>query len=107
MATKVKRHGEMLQVLSRANPAAVKAIMKTASPELVTTLCECCHNILKGNVPLTVGQKRQLRRYKHNLRELILKKTSNKRRKEILQRGGFIGALLGPIVKVLTGILGV
>jgi hypothetical protein len=101
MSEAVKRQGEMLRFLCRAKPSAVKAVVKNASPQLVQTLCECCHNVLKGNVPLTAVQKRRLRRHKSSLRELTKKKLSVKRRKQILQQGGFIGLLLRPILNRL------
>ncbi len=101
MSESVKRQGEMLRLLARAKPPVVKAVVKNASPHLVKTLCECCHNVLKGNV-----QKRRLRRHKAILRQLTKKKLTVKRRKEILQTGGFIGALLGPVLGVLKGVLG-
>ena len=106
MSESVKRQGEMLRFLARAKPPTVKAIVKNASPQLVKTLCECCHNVLKGNVPLTTAQKRRLRRHKTSLRQLTKKKLSVKRRKQLLQTGGFIGALLGPVIGVLKGVLG-
>ena len=106
MSESVKRQGEMLRFLARAKPSAVKAVVENATPQLVKTLCECCHNVLKGNVPLTPGQKRRLRRHKVNLRQLTKKSLTVKRRKQILQTGGFLGALLGPVLGVLKGVLG-
>ena len=46
---------------------------------------------------MSLTQKAKLRRHKHNLRKLSLKRTSVKQRKKILQRGGFPGALITPI----------
>jgi hypothetical protein len=106
MSEKVKQHGEMLRFLRRATSQGVWIVMKTASPELVRILCECCHNVLKGNVQLSATQKCRLRRYKDSLRELTQTRLSIKRRKAILQQGGFIGNLLAPIVTVLKGFLG-
>ena len=106
MSEKTKRQGELLRCLCRAKPPAIKAILKNATPQLIHTLCECCHNVLKGNVPLTKHQKTRLRRHKTSLRELTKKKLTVKKRKQILQRGGFIGALLGPVLSVLKGVLG-
>jgi hypothetical protein len=40
------------------------------------------------------------------LRELALKKTSKKKRKKIIQSGGFLGAILGPIVSILGRLFG-
>lgn len=102
----MKRHGEMIRLLARAKPPAVKTVIKAASPELVKFLCECSHNVLRGNVPLTTCQKRRLRCHKNKLRALTRKKLSFKKRKQILQTGGFIGALLKPVISVLGSILG-
>lgn len=80
--------------------------MKEAYPDLIKALCECSLNILKGNVKLNRAQKKKLCRYKNKLRALIAKKTSMKSRKQILQSGGLIGALLGPVIGVLGSLLG-
>ena len=96
----------MLKLLCGAKPSMVKAVLKGASPDLIRTLCECSLNILKGNVRLSAAQKKQLSRHKQNLRLLAKKSTSMKRRKRILQTGGFIGALLKPVLGVLGGLLG-
>ena len=58
------------------------------------------NNVLKGKAPLTPAQKVKLRRHKHNLGKLSTKNTSIKARKKILQRGGFVGALITPILSV-------
>jgi hypothetical protein len=59
-----------------------------------------------GNVCLTPEHKRQLKRHKLSLRKLVLKKTPLSEKKKIVQSGGFLGALLGPIVKILFGLFG-
>lgn len=107
MSASLNKHGEILKFLGRAKPNTVKPIIKAASPELVRALCECCHNVLKGNVRVTPAQKKRLSRHKRNLRALVQRKTSLKKRKQILQEGGFIGALLGPVLSVLKGVLGI
>ena len=96
----------MLQLLCGAKPALIKAVLKGASPDLIKALSECSLNILKGHVHLTPAQKKQLSRYKQSLRALAKKGTSVKRRKQILQKGGFIGAILKPVLGVLGGLLG-
>jgi hypothetical protein len=57
-------------------------------------------------VPLSVEHKRRLKRHKLSLRKLAQKKTPTKTKKKIVQNGGFLGAILGPIVKVLGGLFG-
>ena len=72
---------------------------------MICSLSECCHNVLKGNVPLTPAQKVKLRQHKHNLHKLATKKTYIKARKKNLQRGGFLGALITPILAYLASFL--
>ena len=85
----------------KRNVGKKRSDIRKCSNDLISSLLECCHNILKGNVPLTWTQKVKLHRHQHNLRKLSLKKTSIKQRKKILQRGGFLGALITPILSEL------
>jgi hypothetical protein len=106
MSTTLQHQGEILRLLRKAKPPVVKAVIRTASPKLISALCECCHNVLKGHVPLSRAQKQRLSRYRAGLRTITKNKLSVKKKKQILQQGGFLGALLGPIVKVLGSVLG-
>ena len=106
MSLCVQRNAPLLKLLCGAKPALIKAILKGASPDLIKALSECSLNVLKGNVRLTPTQKRQLARHKLGLRTLAKKGTSLKRRRLILQKGGFLGALIKPILGVLSGLIG-
>jgi hypothetical protein len=101
MSARVKKNMPLLKMLSKAKPSAAKAIIKTADKELVDTLCECGLNVLKGNVRLTLGQKKRLARHKQALRALAQKQTSLRKKKALLQKGGFLGALLSPVLGIL------
>ena len=68
-------------MLRDAKPKLRKTIL--GDKGLLTCLCECSKNILKGNVPLSSAQKRKLRRHRRSLRELTLKKISKKKKKLI------------------------
>ena len=106
MSACVKRNVALLQLLHKSKPAMAKTILKNAPPDLVRALCECSLNVLKGNIKLNATQKKRLRRYKNILRTLATKKPTTKTRKQMLQKGGFIGALLGPVLGVLGSLLG-
>ena len=66
---------------------------------------ECAKNILCGNVQLSPKQKTALRHNKQNLRRLSIKKTSLKKKPQIIQKGGFLGAILAPVIATLGGSL--
>jgi hypothetical protein len=107
MSQTLKKHSHFLRVLQKSSPKVRNKLAKEhCSYDFIKCICECAKNVLVGNVPLTPEHKRQLKRHKHSLRKLTLKKTSMKTKKKIVQSGGFLGALLGPIVKVLGGLFG-
>ena len=54
MSRLVKRQVLCLQMLNRTHNAKLrKAILEYADAELISALCECAHNILRGTVRLT------------------------------------------------------
>ena len=98
MSSKILRHKDELKALSRAKPRTVKAIIKTIDDDLLKTLCECCLNVLKGNISITPSQKRRLSSYKKHLRKLSKKGVSRKQRVSLLQTGGLLGALIPAVL---------
>ena len=77
-------------------------IINEGGMELVHCICDCVHNILQGNIPVNEEEKERLKRYKECLRALVEKKTSDKKRKHLIQEGGFLGSLI-PILEGLVG----
>ena len=56
MSGRMKRHVLCLQMLNRTkNTKLRKAILEYADADLISALCECAHNILRGTVRLTQG----------------------------------------------------
>ena len=102
---RLQKHSNILKVLATAKPTLQKAIINAGDKALVDTLCDCAQNILKGNVPLNSRQKTCLRRHRHSLRALT-KRQSVQKKKQILQKGGFLAGLLAPVLGILGSILG-
>ena len=106
MSTCLKKNAHLLHVLAHTTPHMCKAIIRAADRELITCLCECAQNILNGNVPLTKSHLKHLQWYRSDVHTLAKKRTPKHHKKKILQKGGFLSALLAPIaVEVLTKIL--
>ena len=99
MSLLVRRALPLLKVLVNANPKLKKAIIKHASPNLVTAISEIALNMLKGVIKLSPQQKQRLSRYKKEFRSLAKKNVSvNRKRKLLVQKGGGAGlALLLPL----------
>ena len=106
-AHRIVRNYKDLYRLSKSKSAKQrKAILKQGGMDLSKCICECVLNVIKGNVSLKAGQKKTLHRHRKDLRLLAGKKTVAATKKKILnQRGGFLGAVLGPILASLAGSL--
>ena len=103
MTKHLKAHWSLLKKLKTCKAKERKAILKKGGKPLQLCLQECAINILKGNVHLTDAQHKRLRRYKEEVRLLGKKTTSQKKKLDIEQRGGFLPALLAPVVGSLLG----
>lgn len=78
--------------------------MRAADPELIKAICDCSMNILNGNVPVGKADKQRLERYKKELRAMSCpQRKLALKRKFVIQRGGFLPALLGAILSSVVG----
>jgi hypothetical protein len=107
MSKRMKRSLPYLQVMGTCGPKLRKFMINNVPTEVISAICECSLNLLKGIVPLTPRQKRRLVRYKAHLRDLANKKVSRKRKRQRLnQKGGnLLSDLLPPILGVLGSLL--
>ena len=105
MSSRLLKNLENLKLIKEASPNVRKHILKECKKNILCCICECALNILKGNVPLKKSQKSKLGRFKHKLRKLASKKTHSKVKRRIIQSGGFIGALLTPVLSFLGTLL--
>ena len=104
MAQSVCTHAYELVALDKVerNKEKLNRIIDDGGMDLVRCICDCVLNVLRGNISVKDEEKQRLKKYKDCLRELAKKKTSDKRRKHIIQEGGFFGALI-PILLGLVG----
>ena len=100
---RIRRNLVALQDLAKASNSVKRSIISNADKDLILSLVECATNIIRGNVKLNNAQFRRLKRYKAELERLTKPRTSQKEKKQLLQRGGFLGALLKPLIGLLLG----
>ncbi len=106
MATRLKKHLDELRVLKKSKPAFRKSILRAADKDLICCLCECSHNVLNGNIKLSPKDKKPLQKHSKHLRELASRNISLKKKRGILvQKGGFLPALLGPILAIAASVI--
>ena len=102
----LRKYSPHLHVLASSKPAQSRAILKAADSGLVKCICECALNIIKGNVPLSTTHKNRLRRYKKDLRFVAARGNPISKKKRVLQKGGFLPALLAPLLAPVLPALG-
>ena len=105
MSDRMRRYIPLLKQINKLGDKTKRQFIKKCDREFLDCVSECAKNITKGNVPLTPDQLSRLRRQKNNIRALALKKTSTKKKKRILQKGGLLGSILPPIISVLGSLL--
>ena len=103
MSGRVKRQVFCLQMLNRTNNTKLRTtILEYADADLISALCECARNTLRGFVRLTPRVKVRLSKYKDKLLLIANRRLSlSRRRREIQQNGGFLSALLAPLVSTV------
>lgn len=78
------------------------AFLRDADNKFVKCIQQCIFNTLKGNVPLESSEKKRLSKHKTILRRLAEKRGNLKtKRKLLVQRGGFLPYIIGPILGAL------
>jgi hypothetical protein len=96
---RLERNLDYIKVLCRCNPKQCKALLDGADPDLIKCLCECTSNVIKGNIPVSTGQRKKLSKYKTHLRFLSDKKVPlAKKKTKLVQKGGLLLPLLLPAV---------
>lgn len=99
VSKRMKNNMFLLKCLHQAPTKRVRnRLVKALDDEAMNAICECALNVLKRNVPIPDGNKPALNAQRFNLARLIDKKKSKKTKKEILQKGGLLPALLGLMV---------
>lgn len=94
----MRRQAHVLHALAKGHPHVCQAILKGADKDLLQCLSECAHNVLQGNIPLSPHQKARLTKYKQKLRQVANRNTALKQKQKIVQTGGFLPALLAPLL---------
>lgn len=94
-----------LHVLNKAKPKLRTALLKNSDNDFIDAVSECCKNFLRSKT-VSAGSLPKLEPHKAVIRKLADKKISPiKRRKLIIQKGGFLQYLLPIVLSTLATIL--
>ena len=96
-----KKRLAILKILSKSEPRVVKSILQTADLKLVNLLSECALNVLNQNVKVGKNRKKALRKFRRHMEKLAYEKLPLKKKRTILQKGGFLSILLPTVIPSL------
>ena len=85
----MKKTFKKAHLLYLATPHAPIELIRKGDRELIDSVCECYLNVLKGNFPLNSQEKTKLRKHKNNLRTLVKKRVSLKKKKKLYRKEDF------------------
>ena len=106
VSPRISRHATDLQYLARVNRAVRNRKISEASTDLIQALVDAAKALIKGKISLTGTQLRRARLHEANFKKLIKPNASVTQRKKTLQTGGFLPAILGPLLKVGLPLVG-
>ena len=95
----------MIKCLDEAKEDTRRGAMRCRSRQMCDSKSEIAAILLKANIPLTDHQFLILKRHAKDIGALAKEKTQVWKSREILQRGGFLSALLGPVVRFLMPVV--
>ena len=96
---------DVLKVLSKANKKLRCAIIRNGNCDLINALVECVVNVLHGNVNLSEQDRKNLAKFRFQLRKLAKTVNLNDRKKLIVQYGGFLQFILPAIISGIASIV--
>ena len=103
---RVFKYASSLDALRRAGEQVRRSVLSRAKRELVLVLVDCARLLIRNKRRLTEPQLRRLRQKTDDIYDLVNPRTSIARRRQILQTGGFLGAILGPALGLLAPLVG-
>lgn len=104
MSKCVIKHIHLLEALAKAKPLERKALLEKSNFGLIKSIVECIENVLDGNVKLDKSRMKKLKKYKNQLRKIYAsgRKWTSKKKVIIQTGGGFLSALLVPVISALA-----
>ena len=103
-STRARQLLSVLKPINKLSPEKRRQFIANCDKTTLCCLGEVAKNVLKGNVRLKPAQLAKLRKHKKAIRELSVRRTSLKTKRRLLQKGGFLSALIGPAIGLLTSL---
>lgn len=103
---RVLKNIEILNLLANCKKCMRTNIIKSGSKDLIASICECIDNVLSNNAKLTPQDRQILYKYKSPLRKIIKKSSLEKKKKILIQKGGFLQFLIPIAISAISSLIG-
>ena len=105
MSQRVKDLTPFVLTLKSLKPKQRKTLLEMTSKDHIRAIEELALNIVKGTTPISESDTRLCRKWRRPLKLLALKRYPIKAKREILQKGGFLGAILPVLASILGNVI--
>lgn len=101
------KHANLLRHMSKVDPETLQSILNGLNDEMINLISQICYNLMHKNLDVDAQRaERELGPHRQDICQLMNKKTSAGRKRNIVQKGGFIGTLLSIAVpSIISGIV--
>lgn len=100
----IDQNKHFLHLLCSSPRRVQHTLIKNATKSQIYSICEIVLNILKGNLKLPEEEIQKLQKKKKLLRDLM-KRSTLKTKKHLIQRGGFLQFIIPSIITGLASIV--
>lgn len=94
-----------LKKIKRLSKSKQRKFIKSCHKDLLCCFANCARQLLKGRVKVRHDHLKKLSKHKRAVRLLALRKTSFKKRRQLLQTGGFLHLILPSVVSFLSSLI--
>ena len=105
MSENARQLAPLVITLKSMKPKQRREVVKAMNRHHFRGLTEVAVNMIKNTVKLSPDEMRVCRRWRKPLKLLALKRYPTKEKRNILQRGGFLGAILPILASVLGAVI--
>jgi len=103
MVKRIRDNHKFLRKYLYCNHKYRQDLLKAASPDEITCLCEATLNVVNKNLPIPESKIRKLRPYKKVIEKISFENIPIEQKKKLLvQKGGFLPLILSTVLGALA-----
>jgi len=103
MVKRIRDNEKFLKKYLFCNHQYRKNLIKQATPEQIACICEATLNVVNKNVPISDAKIRKLKPYQRVIKKISFEKIPlEKKRKILVQKGGFLPVILSTVLGILA-----